>query len=72
MSTANTLQEIKQKVKIYIRKTFKLIDAFKIILQKNDLDPSMTTHLEDCEDSETLYKPWFNSLSSAKPLATIY
>ena len=56
MSAANTLQEIKQKVQIYKRKTFQLIDAFKIILQKYDLDLSITSHFEDCEDSETLHK----------------
>ena len=70
--SANTLQEIKQKVQIYIRKTFQWTDASKAILQKDDLDLSITSHVEDCEGSETLYKTCFNCLSSTNPLGTIY
>ena len=70
--SANTLQEIKQKVQIYIRKTFQWTDASKAILQKDDLDLSITSHVEDCEDSEILYKTCFNCLSSTDPLGTIY
>ena len=70
--SANTLQEIKQKVQIYIRKTFQWTDASKVILQKDDFNLSITSHVEDCEDSGTLYKTYFNSLSSTKSLGTIY
>ena len=73
--SANTLQEIKQKVQIYIRKTFQWTDASKVILQKDDFNLSITNvivNVEDCEDSGTLYKTCFNSLSSTKSLGTIY
>ena len=55
--SANTLQEIKQKVQIYIRKTFQWTDASKVILQKDDFNLSITSHVEDCEDSGTFIKP---------------
>ena len=70
--SANTVHEINLKVQIYIRKTFQWIDAFKVILQKDVLDLSKTSHFEGCEDSGTLYKTCFNCLSSTKPLGTIY
>ena len=70
--SANTFQEIKQKVQIYIRKTFQWTDASKVILQKYDFNLSINSHVEDCEDSGTLYKTCFNSLSSTESLGTIY